>query len=195
MRPRVRESSRIQVVPRTELFALSRKARGVFLWEGKMEFRFELSNGYSTQELVALNKLSVKRGKIRRWTTPLFRLLLIVVGAAFVLSGLSWLDGGYVGETPVWQLVAVPLAIGLLWLFLGLFYFRISAWKSRHMMLKNTGSFLFVLDDEGVTAQTSKGVAHYHYNGFQDAYDDMMIRSAGSCFWTNAMRLFYQKRL
>lgn len=153
---------------RPEPFGSGRFCLGV--WE--MEFRFELSDGYSLQELVALNKLYVKKSKIRRWTTPLFRLLFILVGVSFILSSLSWLDGGYVGETPVWQLVAVPLVIGLLWLFLGLFYFRISAWKSRRMMLKNTGSFLFVLDDEGVTEQTSKGVAHFHYNSFQEAYDD-----------------------
>lgn len=137
-----------------------------------MEFRFELSNGCLAQELVALNKLYAKKSKIRRWTTPLLRLFFVLVGGAFVLSSLSCLDGGYVGETPVWRLVAVPLVIGLLWLFLGLFYFRFSAWKSRRMMLENSGSFLFVLDDEGVTEQTSKGVAHYHYDSFQEAYDD-----------------------
>lgn len=137
-----------------------------------MEFRFELPNGYSTQELMVLNKLSIQARKLRRWITPLFRLFSIVVGVAFILSGLSWLDGGYVGETPIWQLVALPLAAGLLWLLGGLFYFRLSAWQSRCMMLKNSGGFLIVLDDEGVTETTSKGTAHYHYSSFQHAYTD-----------------------
>ena len=136
-----------------------------------MEFRFELPEGYSTQDILALNRLWTKKSKVRRWTTPLFRLFLLFVGASFVLSSLSWLDGGYVGATPVWQLVAIPLVIGLLWLFVGLFYFQISAWRSRRLMLKNVDRFKFTLDSEGVREQTNKGTAHYRYDVFVDAYD------------------------
>ena len=136
-----------------------------------MEFRFELPEGYSTQDILALNRLGVKKSKIRRWTTPLFRLFLLFLGASFVLSGLSWLDGGYVGATPVWQLVAIPLVFGFPWLFLGLFYFQISTWRSRRLMLKNADSFKFTLNSEGVKEQTNKGTAYYRYDGFVNAYD------------------------
>ena len=104
-----------------------------------MEFRFELSNGYSYEDMLMLCRAYVRKSPARRWLDRLFRLCLILLGGAWILSALSWLDGGYVGETPLWVLVALPMFIGLLLLALGLFWDRLTAWGSRRRNLQNLG--------------------------------------------------------
>ena len=85
-----------------------------------MEFRFELPDGYSYQDVLALMRVLIRKRKIGRWVRLLFRLAMVLFGGSMVLSALSWLDGGYVGETPLWVLVVWPLFMGTLLLALAL---------------------------------------------------------------------------
>ena len=135
-----------------------------------MEFRFELPDGYSYQDMLMLCRAYVRKGPVRRWLDRLFRLCMILLGGAWILSALSWLDGGYVGETPLWILVACPMLIGLFLLALGLFLDRLSAWGSRRRNLQDLGRISVRLDADGVILETKKGKDIRPYSAFTEAY-------------------------
>lgn len=135
-----------------------------------MEFRFELPEGYSYQDMLMLCRAYVRKGPVRRWLDRLFRLCMILLGGAWILSALSWLDGGYVGETPLWILVVCPMLIGIFLLALGLFLDRLSAWGSRRRNLQNAGRILVCLNEDGVTEETKKGKDIRPYSAFTEAY-------------------------
>ena len=134
-----------------------------------MEFRFELPDGYLYQDMLMLCRAYVRKSPVRRWLDRLFRLCLILYGGAWILSALSWLDGGYVGETPLWMLVAWPMLIGLFLLALGLFLDRLSAWGSRRRNLQNLGHLSVCLNDDGVIVETKKGKDIRPYGAFTEA--------------------------
>ena len=134
-----------------------------------MEFRFELPDGYSYQDMLMLCRAYVRKGPVRRWLDRLFRLCMILLGGAWILSALSWLDGGYVGETPLWILVACPMLIGLFLLALGLFLDRLSAWGSRRRNLQDLGRISVCLDADGVIVETKKGKDIHPYGAFTEA--------------------------
>ena len=135
-----------------------------------MEFHFELPDGYSYQDMLMLCRAYVRKGPVRRWLDRLFRLCMILLGGAWILSALSWLDGGYVGETPLWILVACPMLIGLFLLALGLFLDRLSAWGSRRRNLQDLGRISVCLDADGVIVETKKGKDIRPYSAFTEAY-------------------------
>ena len=135
-----------------------------------MEFRFELPDGYSYQDMLMLCRAYVRKSPVRRWLDRLFRLCMILLGGAWILSALSWLDGGYVGETPLWILVAWPMLIGLFLLALGLFLDRLSAWGSRRRDLQDLGRISVCLDADGVIVETKKGKVIRPYSAFTEAY-------------------------
>ena len=119
-----------------------------------MEFRFELPEGYSYRDMLVLCRVYRRKSRVRRWFSRLFRLAMVLFGGSMVLSALSWLDGGYVGETPLWVLVAWPLFMGTLLLALALFEDHLAAWGSRRRNLQNAGRILVCLNEDGVTEET-----------------------------------------
>ena len=119
-----------------------------------MEFRFELPEGYSYRDMLVLCRVYRCKSRVRRWFSRLFRLAMVLFGGSMVLSALSWLDGGYVGETPLWVLVAWPLFMGTLLLALALFEDHLAAWGSRRRNLQNAGRILVCLNEDGVTEET-----------------------------------------
>ena len=129
-----------------------------------MEFRFELPEGYSYQDVLALMRVLIRKRKIGRWVRLLFRLAMVLFGGSMVLSALSWLDGGYVGETPLWVLVVWPLFMGTLLLALALFEDHLAAWGSRRRNLQNAGRILVCLNEDGVTEETKKGKEPYKWS-------------------------------
>ena len=135
-----------------------------------MEFRLELPEGYSYQDVLALMRVLIRKRKIGRWVRLLFRLAMVLFGGSMVLSALSWLDGGYVGETPLWVLVVWPLFMGTLLLALALFEDHLAAWGSRRRNLQNAGRILVCLNEDGVTEETKKGKDIRPYSAFTEAY-------------------------
>ena len=135
-----------------------------------MEFRFELPDGYSYQEMLALYRGYVRKNAVRRWIVRLLRLYLILSGGLLIFSSFSWLDGGYVGETPLWTLVAWPFFTGLLLLAIGLFQERLAAWVSRRRNLQNSGRLSVCLNDDSVMTETKKGTEVRPYSAFTEAY-------------------------
>ena len=153
-----------------------------------MEFRFELSNGYSYEDMLMLCRAYVRKSPARRWLDRLCRLCLILLGGAWILSALSWLDGGYVGETPLWVLVALPMFIGLLLLALGLFWDRLTAWVSRRRNLQNLGHICVCLNEDNVVVETKRGQKFVLIARLQKP---VPTKNTGCCFWISAMPRFY----
>ena len=134
-----------------------------------MEFRFELPDGYSYQAIRALYRGYVCKNAVRRWLNRLFRLCLILGGSLFVLSALSWLNSGYVGEAPLWTWVAWPMFMGLLFLILGLFQERLAAWANWRRNRQSLGHISVCLNDDNVTAETKRGTEIRSYSAFTEA--------------------------
>ena len=135
-----------------------------------MEFRFELPEGYSYRDMLVLCRVYRRKSRVRRWFSRLFRLAMVLFGGSMVLSALSWLDGGYVGETPLWVLVAWPLFMGTLLLALALFEDHLAAWGSRRRNLQDLGRISVCLDADGVILETKKGKDIRPYSAFTEAY-------------------------
>mgnify|MGYP004491339729 CR=1 FL=1 len=133
-----------------------------------MEFRFELPDGYSYQDMLTLCRVYRRKSTVRRWLSRLFRLAMLLFGGSMLLSALWWLDGGYTGETPLWVLTAWPLFMGTLLLALALFQDYLAAWGSRRRNLQNTGSILVCLNEDGVTLETKAGRETRPYSAFTD---------------------------
>lgn len=134
------------------------------------KFQFELP-GYSRQDLLALNKLSVKKSKLYRWLTPLFRLICCLVGIFFLLTGVLLIYGSCTGFLRRWALAAFSIVLGFLWLYMGVFHFQRSAWRSRRLLLRDAGDIHVVFSEDGMVEDSKKGSGFYHYDAFVGAYD------------------------
>lgn len=133
-----------------------------------MSFQFYMAEGYTGDDMLKFIKLYGRMSGARRWLKLLFRVIMILGGVFMVLTGVFMVAlGRGAGKNTV--LVIALLAVGLLWLYYGIFYNRMSARRSRKLMVKNAGSFTITLDEEGLTEQTAKGEARYPYASFTSA--------------------------
>ncbi len=133
-----------------------------------MAFTFFLPDGYSKADLVNLNRVHTKLGKIRRWLIPALRVVftlggIFLIWCAALLLAFDGIADGMLASIIVFFLV------GVLWLLLGLFRYRISAWNSRRLTLKGLGSITVTLDGDGVEEICDKGHTHYAYEAFVKA--------------------------
>lgn len=134
------------------------------------QFQFTLP-GYSNQDLLALNKLVVKRSKFYRWLIPLIRLFFCSAGIFFLLMGALLIYGSRVGAESNWSLTVLAILLGLLWLYMGVFYYQRRVRGSRRMTMKDIGQISVSFSDEGVEEQSNKGRVNYRYDAFVGAYD------------------------
>ena len=111
-----------------------------------MTFTFHMPEGYSTADLVALNKVHTRRGKIRRWLIPALRVVLTLGGILLVLGAAVLLAYGW-AENGLLISIVVFFVVGILWILIGLFHYRISAWNSRRLTIRDLGSITVTLGE------------------------------------------------
>ena len=141
-----------------------------------MTFTFHMPEGYSTADLVALNKVHTKRGKIRRWLIPALRAVFTLGGLLLVLGAALLLACGGV-EDGLLPSIVIFFVVGILWILIGLFHYRIGAWNSRRLTIRDLGSITVTLDEEGISEITGKGSALHPYAAFAGAacYRDILF--------------------
>ena len=131
-----------------------------------MEFRFILDNGNEFRELLLLNKVVVKRNAFLRVFVPLLRIALTIIGVFFLLTGCVLLFGDYDSKSAG---VACTL-VGVVWTFLGLFYYRYGAWRSHRMTLKNVGSIIISLTEHDIVEVSQMSDARFGYDAVRELY-------------------------
>ena len=128
-----------------------------------MYYQFKL-NGYTIQDLLVLCRVTAKR--YRRGRTLLHRTVYVLAGLALLATGVLLLLDAILQEGDSLLLGVVLLAAGLLYLGLGIFYHRLTAWRSHRMQLRDMGEITVTLDDAGVREQGKKGEGFYPYSSF-----------------------------
>lgn len=123
-----------------------------------MYYQFKL-NSYTIQDLLILSRVTAKC--YRRVRTLISRVVLFFLGLVMLGMGLLVL----IGAGPL-TLEILLLAGGLLYIGLSIFYHRLVAWKSRRMLIKNTGEITVTLDDAGVRECSEKVEGFYPYQAF-----------------------------
>lgn len=143
-------------------------ARGAFCWEGRfLYYQFKL-NGYEFKDLLVLCRVTAKR--YRRGRTAVHRTIYVLAGLVLLATGALLLLEATLQKGDSLLLGAVLLAAGLLYLGLGIFYHRLTAWRSHQMQLKDVGEVTVTLDDAGVREQGRKGEGFYPYASFIDCF-------------------------
>lgn len=130
-----------------------------------MKFKFELPGGYSYRDLLAMNQLYIRKDKARFFRNSALRVMMLLLGGYFILSGLSWRGSGTLDQ------VGTPLFIGLLWIALAIFQHRLSAWSSYRCVRKNLTFVRVLLTEKNVTTETAKGSKRQNYAAFEGAYE------------------------
>ena len=153
------------------LFALSLMAQGVFRWRKFMEFRFELPDGYSYQDVLALMRVLIRKRKIGRWVRLLSRIFLISAGCILLWVSYSQWNRVWAAGTGHVLLLAAML-VGFLGVFVGVFVYsaHVAAWLSGRMQAKDKGRTCIRLDDRVLTEESKKGTEIRPYSAFQEAY-------------------------
>lgn len=129
-----------------------------------MQFQFYFPKGYETRDLILLNKTAARA--FHRWWNLLSRVLLCGLGAVTLLGGILTLTAAG-GTHEMLSASLFPMILGAAWLVLGLENFRLSAWLSRRLQIRNAGGVTVTLDDGGVTEATqNKGSTRYEYSAF-----------------------------
>ena len=128
-----------------------------------MYYQFKL-NGYTIQDLVVLCRITAKR--YRRGRTAVHRTIYVLAGLVLLATGALLLLEATLQKGGSLLLGAVLLAAGLLYLGLGIFYHRLTAWRSSRMQIKDVGEITVTLDDAGVREQSKKGEGFYPYSSF-----------------------------
>lgn len=123
-----------------------------------MYYQFTL-NGYSYQDLLVLCRVTARC--YRRVRTVIYRTVVVLLGLAMLGLGalLLWAEG-------VNSLGAALVLLGLLYLGLAVFHYRLAAWSSSRMQLKDVGEITVTLDDAGVRERGRKGEGFYPYSSF-----------------------------
>ena len=123
-----------------------------------MYYQFKV-NGYTIQDLVILCRVTAKR---YRWArTLLFRGIALILG--LIMLGMGALILAAEGST---VLGIALILLSLLYLTLSIFYYRLTAWRSSRMQIKDVGEITVTLDDAGVREQSRKGEGFYPYSSF-----------------------------
>lgn len=123
-----------------------------------MYYQFKL-NGYTIQDLLVLCRVMAKR--YQRAHTLLFRGIVFILG--LVMLGMGALILAAEGSTVLG--IALVL-LSLFYLGLSVFYYRLTAWRSHRMQLRDMGEITVTLDDAGVREQGRKGEGFYPYSSF-----------------------------
>ena len=133
-----------------------------------MEFRFELPEGYSYQDVLALMRVLIRKRKIGRWVRLLSRIFLISAGC--ILLWISCSQWNRVREGQVLLLAA--MIVGILGVAAGVFVYsaHVAAWLSWRMQAKDKGRTCICLDDSVLTEESKKGTEIRPYSAFQEAY-------------------------
>lgn len=133
-----------------------------------MEFRFELPDGYSYQDVLALMRVLIRKRKIGRWVRLLSRIFLISAGC--ILLWISCSQWNRVREGQVLLLAA--MIVGILGVAAGVFVYsaHVAAWLSWRMQAKDKGRTCICLDDSVLTEESKKGTEIRPYSAFQEAY-------------------------
>lgn len=135
-----------------------------------MQFCFVLPQGYETKDLIALNRIFVKRGKIRRWIVPMLHIAMSVYGGALLISGLGILIPGETLDLKYLHVAILPLILGVFLLCLGLFSYRIGACFSKRSMIRNMGGITVSISESGVLEQLEKkGTTYRNFSAYVDA--------------------------
>ena len=90
-----------------------------------MEFRFELPDGYSYQDVLALMRVLIRKRKIGRWVRLLSRIFLISAGC--ILLWISCSQWNRVREGQVLLLAA--MIVGILGVAAGIFLYTAPMWR------------------------------------------------------------------
>ena len=96
-----------------------------------MEFRFELPDGYSYQDVLALMRVLIRKRKIGRWVRLLSRIFLISAGC--ILLWISCSQWNRVREG--YALLLAAMIVGILGVAAGVFVYsaHVAAWLSWRM--------------------------------------------------------------
>ena len=133
-----------------------------------MEFRFELPEGYSYQDVLALMRVLIRKRKIGRWVRLLFRIFLISAGC--ILLWISCSQWNRVREG--YALLLAAMIVGILGVATGVFVYsaHVAAWLSWRMQAKDIGRTCICLDGSVLTEESKKGTEIRPYSAFQEAY-------------------------
>ncbi|MBU5627348.1 YcxB family protein [Oscillibacter sp. MSJ-2] len=105
----------------------------------------EVVTQYTPRDLIAFQRIYAKTTGRRK--TLLMRGFYCLFGLLGLLSGCLLIYA----EGKLSVLVAVELVIGTLFLFAGIFYFRLTAWSSKRMMPKEVRTNTFLFGEEEIT--------------------------------------------
>lgn len=120
-----------------------------------MPFLFEIN--YCIHDLIALNR-TVTRLHRRIWVIFLRTLSVIAGMVQLLVGGTLLVNRGFSA------VVLVNLLLAIFLLGFSLFYFRINAWSSMRMLLKDTGTITVTLDSDGIREHSAKGEGFYPYD-------------------------------
>lgn len=118
---------------------------------------FELIVDYNTENLEAMCRTSVRLYK--RWTVRIARAFCFVVGIIQLLMSALLLAAEGISVTPV-----VSLFLAAIFLCFALPYYRLTALRSKRMLLKGTGAITVTVDSEGVREKSQKGESFYPFS-------------------------------
>ena len=135
---------------------------------GSCGYRFELPDGCSYQDVLALMRVLIRKRKIGRRVRLLSRIFLISAGC--ILLWISCSQWNRVREGQVLLLAA--MIVGILGVAAGVFVYsaHVAAWLSWRMQAKDKGRTCICLDDSVLTEESKKGTEIRPYSAFQEAY-------------------------
>ncbi len=107
-----------------------------------MEFRFELPEGYSYQDVLALMRVLIRKRKIGRWVRLLSRIFLISAGC--ILLWISCSQWNRVREG--YALLLAAMIVGILGVATGVFVYsaHVAAWLSWRMQAKGQRPYMYL---------------------------------------------------
>lgn len=125
-----------------------------------MKFRFQYD--YTLEDMIILNQVSEKA--YRRKKVLLTRLFIALLGVGYLFLGTMIL------RNQSWVTAAIVLLAAVFFLAVAVFYHRMTAWRTRRMMLKGVGELTVDLAEDGLQGYSEKGNGFYPYEAFIGAF-------------------------
>ncbi len=141
-----------------------------------METKFQIKVVHDWKVLVELNRLAGKT--VRKWQMRLMRAFVLAAGTLAFVAGVMMIAGGQLDVQSI-----VNIAVGIVFLLLGIFPYQVNAWGSNRNMVNKFKEGIISFTEEAMVLESQLGSSNYFYGIVSDLY-----RSRGYFF------LFVDKR-